>query len=142
MVQKWTKVEAKGRYGNTPKKKHPKSGFGAILGSILEAKMLPKGGQKLIKNYTKKRHSKKRSPGSICDHKSEPNGSFFLSKWDVFSIKCRPRSKSRNLEQTLALRMYTKGSDAPKLLLFRAFACKKRVPERGEEKDREKMALG
>ena len=57
-------------------------------------------------------------------------------------VKCRPQSKSRNLEQTLALRMYTKGSDAPKMLLFRAFACKKRVPERGEEKDRKKIALG
>ena len=40
--QKLTKVEAKARYGNTPQKKHPKSGFGAILGSILGAKMLPK----------------------------------------------------------------------------------------------------
>ena len=65
-----------------------------------------------------------------------------LSKWNVFPIKCRPQSKSRNLEQTLALRMYTKGSDAPKMLLFRAFACEKRVPERGEENDRKKMASG
>ena len=142
MEQKLTKVEAKARYGNTPQKKHPKSGFGAILGSILGAKMLPKRCQKRSKKYAEKRHQKKRPPGSIFDHKSEQNGSFFLSKWDVLSIKCWPQSKSRNLEQTLALRMYTKGSDPPKMQLFRAFACKKRVPERGEEKDRKKIALG
>ena len=96
----------------------------------------------MSKKYSKKRHSKKRPPGSILDHKSEQNGSFFLLKWEVFLVKCRPPSKSRNLEQTLALRMYAKGSDPPKMLLFRAVACKKRVPERGEEKERKKLALG
>ena len=38
--------------------------------------------------------------------------------------------------------MYAKGSDPTKMLLFRAVACKKRVPERGEEKERKKLALG
>ena len=42
VVQKWTKVEPKGMYGNTSKKIRPKCGLGAILGSVLEAKMLPK----------------------------------------------------------------------------------------------------
>ena len=89
MVSKWclweakvdqqlTKVEPKGRYGNTSKNQPPKLGFGTILGSILEAKMLPKQGQTLTKKYAKKRHSKKWPPGSIFDHKSEQNGSFFL----------------------------------------------------------------
>ena len=71
--QKWAKSgpkwSPKGRYGKTsPKigrnlaKLGPKSGFGALLGSILEAKML----QNQPKKYAKKRHSKKRAPGRLA----------------------------------------------------------------------------
>ena len=44
---------------------------------------------------------------------------------EAFFEKYRPSSKSRDLEQTPALPIRTKGSH-----------CKKRVPERGEEKGR------
>ena len=57
-------------------------------------------------------------------------------------MEIRPRSKSRNLEQTLALPIQTKGSDPLKMLLFRAVGCKKRMPERGEENWRKKGGKG
>ena len=43
-------------------KKTQKIGFGSILGSIVEAKML----QNRPKKYDKKRHSKKRPPGRLA----------------------------------------------------------------------------
>ena len=53
-----------------------------------------------------------------------------------------PRPKKRNHEQTLALRIQTKGSDPSEMLLFHVVGCKKRVKERGKEQGRKKGGKG
>ena len=74
--------------------------------------------------------------------KESKMGGFLREKVKFFLIKYGPQSKSRNLEQTFALPIQTKGSDPLKMLLFRAVGYKKRVPERGEEDGMKKGGKG
>ena len=58
----------------------------------------------------------------------------YYKKKEGFLIKCGPVCKRPNLEQTLAGRIRTKGSDVCKMLFFCVVACQKREPKRGQEK--------
>ena len=109
--------------------------FFGTVGTVFEAKEAPRVIQQSIKKracvqegFSKVLNAKSGQNGSqTCFSPSistpkggqcEQNGSFFLLKWEAFLVTCRPQSKSRNLEQTLALRIQTKGSDPPKMQLF------------------------
>ena len=66
--------------------------------------------------------------------KVDKKGSFQDQNVNLFWVKSRHWSKSRNIEQTLAWRMQTKGSVPSKMKLFRAVGCQKGGQKRGGHK--------
>ena len=80
--------------------------------------------------------------GARSYKKSRKIQGFSGLKKEGFLIKCGPVWKRPNLEQTLAGRIRTKGSDVWKMLFFCVVACQKREPKRGQEKDRKLKEKG
>ena len=65
-------------------------------------------------------------------------GAFFGQNVRLFCPKSGPGPKSRNIEQTLAWRIRTKGSDPSKVTLFDVAGRQKGDQKRGVEKGRKK----
>ena len=103
------------RYGKTSQKIGQKYGFGAILGSILEAKML----QNQPKKYAKKRHSKKKPPGRLAAPfwtiSRSFLGGFFVTKNGPGATSDRFFGEVRDSVNTLVFTIHSKGSSGLEL---------------------------
>ena len=104
-----------------------------------------------IRTFSKLRYKKRDQKSSPLLGRNFPG--FWrrkLSKWepfiikivDFFCTKSGPGSKSRNLEQTLAWRIRTKGPDPSKRILFRAGGRQKGDHKRRREEGRKKGGKG